>query len=64
VNPFINYPFVPVTVDLMENYTSQARSLGMRTKFYYTIRELSNHAAELFPLKVSRESHKNIPIHH
>ena len=23
----------------------------MRTKFYYTIRELSNHAAELFALK-------------
>ena len=51
VNPYINYPFIPATVALMENYTSQARALGMRTKFYYTIRELSNHAAELFALK-------------
>ena len=38
VNPYINYPFVPVTVALMENYTVQARGLGLRTKFYYTIR--------------------------
>ncbi|KAL1519036.1 hypothetical protein AB1Y20_003304 [Prymnesium parvum] len=51
VNPYINYPFVPVTVELMENYTSQARALGLRTKFYYTIRELSSHAAELFALR-------------
>ncbi len=51
VNPYINYPFVPVTVAFMENFTSQARALGMRTKFYYTIRELSNHAAELHALR-------------
>ena len=51
VNPYINYPFVPAIVDFIQNYTTQARSLGMRTKFYYTIRELSNHAAELFALK-------------
>jgi hypothetical protein len=51
VNPYINYPFVPPIVDLIENYTRQARALGMRTKFYYTIRELSSHAAELFALK-------------
>jgi hypothetical protein len=51
VNPYINYPFIPPTVELMENYTAQARALGMRTKVYYTIRELSNRAAELFALK-------------
>ena len=48
---YINYPFIPPTVELMENYTSQARALGAKTKFYYTIRELSNRAAELFALK-------------
>ena len=51
VNPYINYPFVPPTVEFIENYTAQARALDMRVKFYYTIRELSSHAAELFPLK-------------
>lgn len=35
----------------MENYTSQAHDLGLSVKFYYTTRELSNHAAELFALK-------------
>ena len=50
VNPNINYPFVPQTVALLENYTSQAHALGLAVKFYYTIRELSNHAAELFAL--------------
>jgi hypothetical protein len=51
VNPYINYPFIPKTVDLMNNYTQQAKSLGMQTKFYYTVRELSNHAVELYALR-------------
>jgi hypothetical protein len=51
VNPYINYPFVPATVDFMENYTQQAHALEVVVKFYYTIRELSNHAVELFALK-------------
>lgn len=54
VNPYINYPFVPYTVELMQNYSQQAKELGMSTKFYYTIRELSNHVAELFPLLTLR----------
>ena len=51
VNPYINYPFVPDTVALLENYTEQAHALGMGVKFYYTIRELSNHAAEIHALR-------------
>ena len=51
VNPYINYPFVPDTVAFMENYTRQAHALGLQVKYYYTIRELSNHAVELFALK-------------
>ena len=39
VNPYINYPFVPTTVGLIENYTAQARALRMRVQFYYTVRE-------------------------
>ena len=51
VNPYINYPFVPDTVVLLENYTTLSHAEGMRVKFYYTIRELSNHAVELYALK-------------
>ena len=50
VNPYINYPFCLDTVPLLTNYTQQANALGMAVKFYYTIRELSTHAAELYPL--------------
>ena len=51
VNPYINWPFVPDVVDFLEKYTSQAHSLGLQVKYYYTIRELTNHAAEFFALK-------------
>ena len=34
----------------------QARALGVRTKLYYTIRELSSHAAELSALKARRRT--------
>eukprot|EP00041_Stephanoeca_diplocostata_P030302 m.914684 g.914684 ORF g.914684 m.914684 type:complete len:1236 (+) comp23730_c1_seq7:171-3878(+) len=51
VNPYINWPFVPKTVEFMENFTAQAHDLGLIVKFYYTVRELTNHAAELFALK-------------
>ena len=32
VNPYINYPFVPDTVDLMENFTRQSHELGMQVR--------------------------------
>lgn len=51
VNPYINWPFVPEVVDFMENYTSQSHAVDMQVKFYYTIRELTNHAVELFALR-------------
>jgi len=51
VNPYINYPFGDDVVPFLTNYTTQANDLGMRTKFYYTVRELSNHAVEIFTLK-------------
>jgi hypothetical protein len=48
---YINWPFVPEIVDFMENFTQQAHAHQMQVKFYYTIRELTNHAVELFALK-------------
>ena len=52
INPYINYPFVPESVALLDNYTTEANRLGMRVKYYYTVRELSNHAAEIWPLRM------------
>ena len=51
INPFINYPFIPESVALLANYTQTANALGMRVKYYYTVRELSNHAAEIWAMR-------------
>ena len=51
VNPYINWPFVPDVVNFMEDYTRQAHALNVQVKFYYTIRELTNHVVELYALK-------------
>ena len=48
-NPYINYPFLHV--DQMRAYVEEAHRKGLKVKIYYTIRELSNHAAELFALR-------------
>lgn len=51
LNPFINYPFEPSSVQLMSDWVREAAELNVRTKFYYTVRELSNHCAELWALR-------------
>lgn len=48
INPWINYPFLNDTVPLLYNYSLQSNALGMGVKFYYTIRELSARAPEMF----------------
>ncbi len=49
INPFINYPFL--TTEKMKNYIDEAHSKGMKVKIYYTVRELTNRAPELFALR-------------
>jgi hypothetical protein len=49
INPFINYPFLRAAE--MKAYTDEAHAKGMKVKIYYTVRELSNHAPELFALR-------------
>lgn len=49
LNPFINYPFV--AVDKLKSYVDQAHQEGIKVKLYYTIRELSTRAAELWALR-------------
>jgi hypothetical protein len=49
INPFINYPFL--RPDKMKAYIDEAHLKGMKVKIYYTVRELSNKAPELFMLR-------------
>ena len=49
LNPVINYPFI-VRKDL-KDYIADQHAKGRKVKLYYTIRELSNHVAELQALR-------------
>ena len=49
INPWINYPFIAHRE--MKAYIDEAHKQGLKVKIYNTIRELSNHAYELFPLR-------------
>lgn len=49
INPYINYPFLRPAE--MKAYIDEAHARGMKVKIYYTVRELSNHAVELFALR-------------
>jgi hypothetical protein len=48
-NPWINYPFL--TVDHIRSLAQDWHRNGLRAKLYYTVRELSNHAFELWALR-------------
>ena len=49
INPYINYPFL--RPDAMKEYVDEAHSKGVKVKIYYTVRELTNHAPEIFALR-------------
>jgi hypothetical protein len=49
INPYLNYPFLRPKE--MKAYVDSAHALGMKVKIYYTVRELSDHAPELFALR-------------
>jgi len=49
LNPYINYPFL--TADRLRAFADAAHARGLRTKYYYTVRELSNWAPELFAFR-------------
>ena len=49
INPYINYPFL--RPEKMRAYIHEAHQLGLKVKIYYTVRELSNHAPEIFALR-------------
>ncbi|OQP60470.1 hypothetical protein A3860_33665 [Niastella vici] len=49
LNPYINYPFI--TTDTLKRYINTNRRSGIRTKIYYTVRELSNYAPEIWAFR-------------
>ena len=49
INPWINYPFLRPAE--MKAYMDAAHERGMKVKIYYTVRELSNRAPELWALR-------------
>jgi hypothetical protein len=49
INPYINYPFLRPAQ--MKAYIDEGHARGLKVKIYYTVRELSNRAPELFALR-------------
>ncbi len=49
INPFINYPFLRPAK--MKAYVDEAHEKGVKVKIYYTVREITNSAPELFMLR-------------
>eukprot|EP00755_Sulcionema_specki_P008006 Sspe_Gene.39757::Locus_19166_Transcript_1_1_Confidence_1.000_Length_3163::g.39757::m.39757 len=55
VNPWINYPYL--TNPLMKAEADGAHKAGMKFKVYNTMRELSNHAKEVWALRSFNETY-------
>lgn len=49
INPWINYPFLRPRE--MKAYVDDAHARGMKVKIYYTVRELTNRAPEIWALR-------------
>ncbi len=49
INPYINYPFLRPTE--MKKYIDEGHSKDLKVKIYYTVRELTNKAPEMFMLR-------------
>eukprot|EP00962_Isochrysis_galbana_P039571 scaffold14203_cov99-Isochrysis_galbana.AAC.1 len=52
LNPYINYPFL--TLAPLRAFMSSAHAAGARVKLYYTVRELSTSAPELWAFRAMR----------
>jgi hypothetical protein len=49
INPYINYPFI--AWQKMKSYIDSAHHVGLKVKIYNTVRELSNSAYEIQPMR-------------
>ncbi|MFA6482325.1 MAG: glycoside hydrolase domain-containing protein [Bacteroidales bacterium] len=48
-NPYINYPFIATRE--MKSFIDSIHAMGKKVKIYYTVRELTNHVAEIWALR-------------
>lgn len=48
-NPYINYPFI--ATNEMKGFVDDMHAKSLKTKIYYTIRELSNYTTEIWALR-------------
>ena len=55
LNPYINYPFEESSTGPLSKMASELHAVGSRMKLYYTTRELSDHAQEIWMLKALRQ---------
>jgi len=51
LNPFINYPYLAENVPGLKRFVEEARSKGIRTKVYYTTRELTVNTPEIWAMR-------------
>ncbi len=49
LNPFINYPFL--RTEKLSSFVEKAHAKGIKVKLYYTVRELSCYAVEMWALR-------------
>jgi len=51
LNPFINYPYLAENVPHLREFVADAHSHGIRTKVYYTTRELTVNTPEIWAMR-------------
>ena len=51
INPFINYPYLSENTPTLKKFVKDAHSKNIKTKVYYTTRELTIHIPELWAIK-------------
>lgn len=51
INPFINYPYLPENVPSLTKFVNDAHKKGIRTKVYYTTRELTVNTPEIWAMR-------------
>lgn len=51
INPFINYPYLPENVPALKQFIREAHAKNIRTKVYYTTRELTVNTPEIWAMR-------------
>jgi hypothetical protein len=51
INPFINYPYLPENLPSLNKFIADAHAKNIRTKLYYTTRELTVNTPEIWAMR-------------